>query len=122
MTAEASAALSGNEGVVAVEVLVGVLAAVVVVVAVEVVAAGAVAEVAVVVAAEPLVVELPLLPQPAMNAEHKSARTSSAGRLPIIDSPLVGESGSPWLLSRSANALEIKSIRAHGYGVKSASA
>jgi hypothetical protein len=71
-------------------VVVGVLAAVVVVagvvVAVEVVAAGAVVE-GVVVAVEPLVVELPLLPQAATSAEHNSARTSSAGRLPIIDSP-----------------------------------
>ncbi|HEY4809489.1 MAG TPA: hypothetical protein VIH71_00395 [Solirubrobacteraceae bacterium] len=100
----------------AVEVVVGLLAAAVVVAgvlaAVEVVAV-------VVVAVEPLVEELPLLPQAAMSAEHTSARTSTAGRLPIIDSPFVGESGGLWLLSRSANALGVKSIRAHGYGVKS---
>ena len=113
-------ALSGKEGAVAVEVVVGVLAAVevvvAVVVAVEVVAGGVVVAVdvvaGVVVAVEPLVEELPLLPQAAMSAEHTSARTSTAGRLPIIDSPLVGESGGPWLLSRSANTLGAKSIRA----------
>ena len=47
------------------------------------------------VALELLVVELPPLPQAARSAAHNSARTSNAGRLPIIDSPLVGESDGP---------------------------
>ncbi|MGD1055822.1 MAG: hypothetical protein ABR992_00255 [Solirubrobacteraceae bacterium] len=84
-TPEASAGLIGIAGVVAV-VVVGLLGA-----AVDVVA-GLAAVVAVVagsvVALELLVVELPLLPQAARSAEHKSATTSSAVRLPIIDFPL----------------------------------
>jgi hypothetical protein len=85
-TPDASVGLIGTAGVVAAVVVAGLLGAAVGVVvgvlaAVEVVAG-------VLVAVELLVVELPLLPQAARNAEHNSATTSSAVRLPIIDFPL----------------------------------
>jgi hypothetical protein len=88
-TPEASVGVSGVVGVVAV--VVDVLVAVVVVVGVLAVVAGVLAAVelvaGVLVAVEPLVVELPLLPQAARSAEHNNATTGSAVRLPIIDPP-----------------------------------
>jgi hypothetical protein len=59
---------------------------------VELVAAAAgVLDVVDVVAVEPLVVELPLLPQPAMSAPQSNAPTSSGDRFPNICFPLVFE-------------------------------
>ena len=91
-TPEASVGLIGNAGVVEVVAagllggVVGVAAGVVVAVVAGVLAAVEVLAGAVV-AVEPPIVELPLLPQAARNAEHNSATASSAIRLPIIDSP-----------------------------------